>query len=102
TDTTTLSQEIDSRLDLRIPRQGPASRWCPYRQKNCLHDATLQAFLDGVPPDDPAIRRLNSPVTSGHHHLATDTTTLSQEIDSRLDLRIPRQGPASRWCPYRQ
>ncbi|WP_276525267.1 hypothetical protein, partial [Shigella sonnei] len=25
----------------------------------------------------------------------TDTTTLSQEIDSRLDLRIPRQGPAS-------
>ncbi|HHU2509552.1 TPA: DotH/IcmK family type IV secretion protein, partial [Escherichia coli] len=30
-------------------------------------------------------------ITSGE----TDTTTLSQEIDSRLDLRIPRQGPAS-------
>ena len=59
TDTTTLSQEIDSRLDLRIPRQGPASPVVSIpSEKIALHDATLQAFLDGVPPDDPAIRRL--------------------------------------------
>lgn len=59
TDTAVTSQETDSRLDLRIPRAGPGSqqRTTP-SEKIALHDATLQAFLDGIPPKDPTIRRL--------------------------------------------
>lgn len=53
TDTRTASQEIDSRLDLRIPRQGPGSSapGAPM-DKIALHSATLQAFLDGTPPEE--------------------------------------------------
>ncbi|EJF0241865.1 DotH/IcmK family type IV secretion protein [Citrobacter koseri] len=53
TDTRTASQEIDSRLDLRVPRTGPGSALpgTPV-DKIALHDATLQAFLDGIPPKD--------------------------------------------------
>lgn len=53
TDTRTASQEIDSRLDLRVPRLGPgtAAPGAPV-DKIALHDATLQAFLDGIPPKD--------------------------------------------------
>lgn len=52
TDTRTASQEIDSRLDLRVPRLGPgtAAPGAPV-DKIALHDATLQAFLDGIPPE---------------------------------------------------
>ncbi|WP_096169536.1 DotH/IcmK family type IV secretion protein, partial [Enterobacter hormaechei] len=50
TDTRTASQEIDSRLDLRVPRLGPGSAapGVPV-DKIALHSATLQAFLDGTP-----------------------------------------------------
>ncbi|MGJ3289483.1 DotH/IcmK family type IV secretion protein [Klebsiella sp. PL-2018] len=59
TDTPAASQETDSRLDLRIPRQGPGSpRADAPAAKIALHDTTLQAFLDGIPPKDPTIRRL--------------------------------------------
>lgn len=52
TDTQVASQETDSRLDLRIPRQGPTSPVVNVpADKIALHDATLQAFLDGVPPE---------------------------------------------------
>lgn len=53
TDTRTASQEIDSRLDLRVPRLGPgtAAPGAPV-DKIALHSATLQAFLDGTPPED--------------------------------------------------
>lgn len=53
TDTRTASQEIDSRLDLRVPRLGPgtAAPGAPI-DKIALHDATLQAFLDGIPPKE--------------------------------------------------
>lgn len=53
TDTRTASQEIDSRLDLRVPRQGPgtATSGAPV-DKIALHSTTLQAFLDGIPPED--------------------------------------------------
>ncbi|ELQ6863950.1 conjugal transfer protein TraN, partial [Salmonella enterica] len=51
TDTRTTSQEMDSRLDLRIPREGPGSSvLATPEDKIALHDRTLQAFLDGVPP----------------------------------------------------
>lgn len=53
TDTRTTSQEIDSRLDLRVPRLGPgaAAPGAPV-DKIAIHDAVLQAFLDGIPPKD--------------------------------------------------
>lgn len=52
TDTKTSSQEVDSRLDLRVPRLGPGSNapGAPV-DKIAIHDSTLQAFLDGIPPE---------------------------------------------------
>lgn len=53
TDTGAVSQEIDSRLDLRIPRQAPGTALAGVPlEKIGIHDATLQAFLDGIPPKD--------------------------------------------------
>lgn len=50
------SRVIDIRLDLRIPQRGPQAKKMPSGQSKIgLNDATLQAFLDGVPPKD-AIR----------------------------------------------
>ena len=47
------SRVIDTRLDLRIPQRGPqAKKMSAPQSKIGLHDATLQAFLDGVPPKD--------------------------------------------------
>ncbi|EFC4513141.1 conjugal transfer protein TraN, partial [Escherichia coli] len=93
TDTNTLSQEIDSRLDLRIPRQGPASPVVAVpSEKIALHDATLQAFLDGVPPDDPTVRRLkfsgNVPGTTIWQHgddlLVRSRAMLRDEFEQTL------------------
>lgn len=53
TDTRAVSQEIDSRLDLRIPRQAPGTGLASVPlEKIGIHDATLQAFLDGIPPKE--------------------------------------------------
>ncbi|EFC1331706.1 conjugal transfer protein TraN, partial [Escherichia coli] len=93
TDTNTLSQEIDSRLDLRIPRQGPVSPVVAVpSEKIALHDATLQAFLDGVPPDDPTVRRLkfsgNVPDTTIWQHgddlLVRSRAMLRDEFEQTL------------------
>lgn len=47
------SRLIDSRLDLRIPQRGPQARHMASDQaKISLNDATLQAFLDGIPPKE--------------------------------------------------
>ncbi|ECH7874540.1 conjugal transfer protein TraN [Salmonella enterica subsp. enterica serovar Rubislaw] len=47
------SQPTDSRVDLRIPRRGPAALPASApRHKVGLYDNTLQAFLDGVPPKE--------------------------------------------------
>lgn len=50
---------VDSRLDLRIPRRGPqASEALVPVSRVGLYNATLQAFLDGIPPSDA--RRLKT------------------------------------------
>lgn len=50
---------VDSRLDLRLPRRGPAAlASAPPEMRIGLHDQTLQAFLDGVPPKEA--RRLKT------------------------------------------
>ncbi len=47
------SRTIDGRLDLRIPRRGPLAKNTPAGQaKIDLNNPTLQAFLDGVPPEN--------------------------------------------------
>ncbi|MDV5280100.1 DotH/IcmK family type IV secretion protein [Leclercia adecarboxylata] len=53
TDTRTASQEIDSRLDLRVPRQGPGtSALAAFGRADCA-GTTLQAF--------PTASRLRTP-----------------------------------------
>ncbi|EAT0257636.1 conjugal transfer protein TraN [Salmonella enterica] len=93
TDTRTTSQEMDSRLDLRIPREGPGSSvLATPEDKIALHDRTLQAFLDGVPPDDPFVRRLkftgNVPDTtiwqSGDELLVRSRAVLRDEFEQTL------------------
>lgn len=75
---------VDSRLDLRVPRRGPqAIAGAAPQSRIGLHDSTLQAFLDGIPPKEA--RRLK---TSG----AVPDTTVWQlgdnlYIRSRADIR---------------
>ncbi|HEJ7047471.1 TPA: conjugal transfer protein TraN [Serratia marcescens] len=46
------AQITDSSLNLRIPLRGPSAKALPIaREKISLDNPTLQAFLDGVPPD---------------------------------------------------
>ncbi|EJQ8147196.1 conjugal transfer protein TraN [Salmonella enterica subsp. enterica serovar Newport] len=93
TDTHTTSQETDSRLDLRIPREGPGSSvTATPEEKIALHDRTLQAFLDGVPPDSPTVHRLkftgNVPDTtiwqSGDELLVRSRAMLRDEFEQTL------------------
>lgn len=59
TDTPAKTWTVDSRLDLRVPRRGPnAVAGAAPQSRIGLHDSTLQAFLDGVPPQDA--RRLKT------------------------------------------
>ncbi len=84
TDTQAKTWTVDSRLDMRIPLRGPAAKPGAAPQSRIgLHDRTLQAFLDGVPPS--AARRLK---TTG----AVPNTTVWQlgddlYIRSRASLR---------------
>lgn len=93
TDTPSSSQEMDSRLDLRIPRQGPTSPVVSIpTDKIALHDATLQAFLDGIPPRDPSVKRLkftgNVPDTTIWQHgddlLVRSRAMLRDEFEQTL------------------
>lgn len=53
------SRITDSRLDLRIPQLGPQAKKMPAGQSKIgLNNPTLQAFLDGVPPQEA--RRLKT------------------------------------------
>lgn len=50
-DTAAVTWTTDSRLDLRIPQRGPSAvATAAPAHRIGLHDATLQAFLDGIPP----------------------------------------------------
>lgn len=52
-DSSSAAQVVDSRLDLRLPRRGPQAKRLPAGDsKIALYDDTLQAFLDGIPPQD--------------------------------------------------
>ncbi len=83
-DSTAKTWAVDSRLDLRVPRRGPqAIAGAAPQSRIGLHDSTLQAFLDGIPPKEA--RRLK---TSG----AVPDTTVWQlgddlYIRSRADIR---------------
>lgn len=58
-DTAAKTWIVDSRLDLRMPRRGPNAVVTAAPQNRIgLHDSTLQAFLDGIPPKDA--RRLKT------------------------------------------
>lgn len=52
-DSTATSRIIDGRLDLRIPQRGPLAKPTPAGQRKIdLNNPILQAFLDGVPPEE--------------------------------------------------
>jgi intracellular multiplication protein IcmK len=58
-DSNSRTQVIDSRLDLRIPQRGPQAKRLPTGESKIgLYNATLQAFLDGIPPKEA--RRLKT------------------------------------------
>ncbi|MGR7464139.1 DotH/IcmK family type IV secretion protein [Klebsiella aerogenes] len=58
-DSSSTSQVIDSRLDLRLPQRGPQAKRLPAGDSKVgLYNDTLQAFLDGIPPKDA--RRLKT------------------------------------------
>ena len=83
-DTAKKTWTVDARLDLRIPRRGPAATPdAPGPARIGLHDDVLQAFLDGVPP--AGAKRLK---TSGS---VPDTAVWQQGDDlyirSRADIR---------------
>lgn len=83
-DTPAKTWTVDSRLDLRLPRRGPnALAGAAPQSRIGLHDSTLQAFLDGIPPKEA--RRL---ITTGE----VPETTVWQlgddlYIRSRADIR---------------
>jgi intracellular multiplication protein IcmK len=84
TDTQAQTWTVDSRLDMRIPRRGPAALpGAAPEMRIGLHDRTLQAFLDGVPPQEA--RQLKT--TGG----VPDTTVWQLGDDlyvrSRADIR---------------
>ncbi|MDU5836219.1 MAG: DotH/IcmK family type IV secretion protein [Pantoea sp.] len=83
-DTAKKTWTVDARLDLRIPRRGPAAAAdAPSPSRIGLHDDVLQAFLDGVPPS--GAKRLK---TTGS---VPDTVVWQQGDDlyirSRADIR---------------
>ena len=52
---TPTTREVDYRLDLRVPGRSPyAKQATGGSAKISLYDDTLQAFLDGIPPQDAA------------------------------------------------
>lgn len=78
------SREIDSRLDLRLPRRGPQSKSDAVPQSRIgLHDATLQAFLDGTPPSEA--KRLKS--TGGPGDLIIWQSGDDLFVRSRAEIR---------------
>lgn len=83
-DTPAKTWVVDSRLDLRLPRRGPnAVAGAAPESRIGLHDSTLQAFLDGIPPKEA--RRLK---TTGD---VPETTVWQMGDDlyirSRADIR---------------
>lgn len=78
------AREVDSRLDLRIPRRGPqAAAGATPQSRIALHDATLQAFLDGMPPD--TAKRLK--VTGGPDFLVVWQVGDDLYVRARDELR---------------
>lgn len=75
---------VDSRLDLRVPRRGPAALpGAAPETRIGLHDRTLQAFLDGVPPDNARLLKTTGAVPD------TSVWQLGDDlyIRSRADIR---------------
>jgi len=83
-DTTAKTWTVDSRLDLRVPRRGPgALAGAAPEMRIGLHDQTLQAFLDGVPPKEA--RRLKT--TGGVPETTVWQLGDDLYVRSRADIR---------------
>lgn len=63
TDSTAKTWQVDSRLDLRLPRRGPQAKANAAPETRIgLHDSTLQAFLDGIPPKEAKRLKTNNAI----------------------------------------
>lgn len=83
-DTTRKTWTVDSRLDMRVPRRGPAALpGAAPETRIGLHDRTLQAFLDGVPPKEA--RRLKT--TGGVPETTVWQLGDDLYVRSRADIR---------------
>ncbi len=83
-DTSIKTWTVDSRLDMRIPRRGPAALpGAAPEMRIGLHDKTLQAFLDGVPPKEA--RRLKT--TGGIPETTVWQLGDDLYVRSRADIR---------------
>lgn len=75
---------VDSRLDMRVPRRGPGAQpGAAPEMRIALHDQTLQAFLDGVPPKEA--RRLKT--TGGVPETSVWQMGDDLYVRSRADIR---------------
>lgn len=62
-DTSANTWTVDSRLDMRVPRRGPAAKATAAPENRIgLHDRTLQSFLDGLPPKEARRLRITGDV----------------------------------------
>lgn len=83
-DTSAKTWTVDSRLDMRVPRRGPAAQpGAAPEMRIGLHDQTLQAFLDGVPPKEA--RRLKT--TGGVPETSVWQLGDDLYVRSRADIR---------------
>lgn len=83
-DTSAKTWVVDSRLDMRVPRRGPAAQaGATPDMRIGLHDRTLQAFLDGVPPKEA--RRLKT--TGGVPETTVWQLGDDLYVRSRADIR---------------
>lgn len=77
--------QVDYRLDLRIPKRSPDTpvRRAVASDKIGLYDKDLQAFLDGVPPEEATVVRLRNAPSSMRAWMMGDELVLRTDLELR-------------------
>lgn len=92
------SRIIDSRLDLRIPQRGPQAKRMPAGQKKIgLNDATLQAFLDGVPPKQARRLKTRGPLPDTQVWQMGDDLYIRSRSELRDEFELTQASGDGTW-----
>lgn len=77
--------QVDYRLDLRIPKRSPDTpvRRAVASDKIGLYDKDLQAFLDGVPPEEATVVKLRNAPSSMRAWMMGDELVLRTDLELR-------------------